>query len=406
MRQLKRPVVLGVGTVLLLLLGLIYAYSVLLAPLKAEYGWPVSGMTSIFALSICAFTVGGLLSGKLVGMKQTRGGLLLGAAFLLAGFLGVSRCPTEGSLPFVAVMYGILASFGIGIAYNIVIPVVSAWFPDKPGFAQGACLMGFGMGGFLFGPLVTGLYGTFPWRGVLALVGVVFACLTAASSLVIRIPSREEICLPLGGLERADAGGGESSVRRVLASPIFYLEFLFLFFMGSNGMGVTGIGRELPLALGLDDMAAAFVIGFVNIGSGIGRLGGGILLDRAGCERSMLGIASLAVAASVLMSASLLLGSVAIQTVACLACGVAWGSGIVTMPFITRREWGQEGLAGNMALVNTYSIFGALAGSLGSGLVVEATGSFYPVFGTMFVFASAALLVAWRMKCLRGRSRA
>lgn len=406
MGRTRRSVVLCVGMALLLFLGLIYAYSVLLAPLKAEFAWPMSGMTFIFALSISAFTVGGLVSGRLMARGRVRGGLLLGASLLLVGFLGVPHAAGAESLAFAALMYGVLASFGIGIVYNIVIPVVSAWFPDKPGFAQGVCLMGFGMGGFLLGPLATGLYAMFPWRVVIGCLGVVFAALIVASSFVIRAPRLDEIGLPepVAGPAR-DAGAGEGECHGLLSSPVFYLEFLFLFFMGSNGMGITGIGRELPLTLGVDDMAAAFIIGFVNIGSGIGRFGGGVLLDRIGCERSMLGIAVMGVASPAIVAASLAMGSVALQLAGCLLFGVSWGAAIVTMPFITRREWGQADLAQNMAVVNTYSIFGALAGSFGAGLLIEATGSFYPVLGVMVVFALGALLVACGMARLRASIR-
>lgn len=406
MGRTKRSVVLCVGMALLLFLGLIYAYSVLLAPLKAEFAWPMSGMTFIFALSISAFTVGGLASGRLMARRSVRRGLLLGASLLLVGFLGVPHAAGAESLAFAALMYGMLASFGIGLVYNIVIPVVSAWFPDKPGFAQGVCLMGFGMGGFLLGPLATGLYAMFPWRVVIGCLGVVFAALIVASSFVIRAPRFDEIGLPepVAGPAR-DAGAGEGECHGLLSSPVFYLEFLFLFFMGSNGMGITGIGRELPLTLGVDDMAAAFIIGFVNIGSGIGRFGGGVLLDRIGCERSMLGIAVMGVASPAIVAASLAMGSVALQLSGCLLFGVSWGAAIVTMPFITRREWGQADLAQNMAVVNTHSIFGALAGSFGAGLLIEATGSFYPVLGVMVVFALGALLVACGMARLRASIR-
>lgn len=406
MGRTKRSVVLCVGMALLLFLGLIYAYSVLLAPLKAEFAWPMSGMTFIFALSITAFTVGGLASGRLMARRRVRRGLLLGASLLLVGFLGVPHAAGAESLAFAALMYGMLASFGIGLVYNIVIPVVSAWFPDKPGFAQGVCLMGFGMGGFLLGPLATGLYAMFPWRVVIGCLGVVFAALIVASSFVIRAPRLDEIGLPepVAGPAR-DAGAGEGECHGLLSSPVFYLEFLFLFFMGSNGMGITGIGRELPLTLGVDDMAAAFIIGFVNIGSGIGRFGGGVLLDRIGCERSMLGIAVMGVASPAIVAASLAMGSVALQLSGCLLFGVSWGAAIVTMPFITRREWGQADLAQNMAVVNTHSIFGALAGSFGAGLLIEATGSFYPVLGVMVVFALGALLVACGMARLRASIR-
>lgn len=398
----KRSGILCAGMLLLLFLGLIYAYSVLLAPLKAEFAWPVSGMTLIFALSICAFTLGGLLSGQIVRSGRIRAGLLLGAGLLLAGFLGISMVPAEGSLAFAATMYGVVASFGIGAVYNIVIPMVSAWFPDKPGFAQGLCLMGFGMGGFLLGPLVTSLYACLAWRRVMVGVGAVFAALIVASSLLIRAPRLDEIGLPEPASDMP-SGKGETrgSLRMMLSSPIFYLEFLFLFFMGSSGMGITGIGRELPLALGVGDMAASFIIGFVNIGSGIGRFGGGVLLDRVGCERSMVGIAVVGIVSPIVVALSLAAGSVSLQVLGCLLFGVSWGAAIVTMPFITRREWGQEGLAQNMAVVNTYSILGAIAGSFGAGMLAELTNSYYPVLAIMVAFAVLALAVAWRMLGLR-----
>lgn len=398
----KRSGILCAGMLLLLFLGLIYAYSVLLAPLKAEFAWPVSGMTLIFALSICAFTLGGLLSGQIVRRGRIRAGFLLGAGLLLAGFLGISMVPAEGSLAFAAAMYGVVASFGIGVVYNIVIPMVSAWFPDKPGFAQGLCLMGFGMGGFLLGPLVTSLYACLAWRRVMVGVGVAFAALIVASSLIIRAPRLDELGLPEPASDMP-SGKGESrgSLREVLSSPIFYLEFLFLFFMGCNGMGITGIGRELPLALGVGDMAAAFIIGFVNIGSGIGRFGGGVLLDRVGCERSMVGIAVVGIVSPVVVALSLVAGSVSLQVLGCLLFGISWGAAIVTMPFITRREWGQEGLAQNMAVVNTYSILGAIAGSFGAGMLAELADSYYPVLAIMVVFAVLALAVACRMLGLR-----
>lgn len=61
----RRVLTLAVGTLLLLFLGLIYAYSVLMAPPKAQFDWSVSGMTLVFAISIVAFTIGNLLAGKI-----------------------------------------------------------------------------------------------------------------------------------------------------------------------------------------------------------------------------------------------------------------------------------------------------------------------------------------------------
>ena len=151
----RRVLTLAVGTLLLLFLGLIYAYSVLMAPLKAQFDWSVSGMTLVFAISIVAFTIGNLLAGKIESAVGVRPVYLLGAALLLAGFVGSSLVDGPSALTVVYLTYGVLASLGIGLVYNVVIPVVTSWFPDACGMAQGVSLMGFGMGGFLLGPVAT-----------------------------------------------------------------------------------------------------------------------------------------------------------------------------------------------------------------------------------------------------------
>ena len=83
----RRVLTLAVGTLLLLFLGLIYAYSVLMAPLKAQFDWSVSGMTLVFAISIVAFTIGNLLAGKIESAVGVRPVYLLGAALLLDGMI-------------------------------------------------------------------------------------------------------------------------------------------------------------------------------------------------------------------------------------------------------------------------------------------------------------------------------
>ena len=101
------------------------------------------------------------------------------------------------------------------------------------------------------------------------------------------------------------------------------------------------------------------------------------------------------------MAASLAQVSVGLQLIACLLFGLSWGAAIVTMPFITRREWGQENLAQNMAIVNTYSIFGSMVGSFGAGILAEACGSYTPVLAIMGALAVVALLIVSRMGHLR-----
>lgn len=403
----KRNKLLVVSTALLLFLGLIYAYSVLLAPLKVEFGWSVAQMTLVFALSICSFTLGSLAVGPLVRAKKNAVALLAGAAMLAAGFLGTAFASGGAALYMAYAAYGVAASFGIGWVYNVVIPTVTSWFPDKCGFAQGVCLMGFGAGGFVLGPVATQLYSVLPWRGTLVGFAVVFAALVAGSAVVLKAPGdaeASELAALAAGAGAGDADAAEVADDRFVSSgqmlrtPTFWLLYTFLFMLGSIGMGITGIGRELPLSLGASDLAAAVVIGFVNVGSGVGRLSCGIALDKLGRHRTMRIIGFGGTVAPVVMIASLLSGSLAVQAVACLLTGMSWGAAVVTMPFVSRTEWGLANMAQNMAMVNTYSIFASLVGSFGAGMLYGACGSFLPVLGIMTALGVASVLLANKLK--------
>ena len=400
-----------VSTALLLFLGLIYAYSVLLAPLKVEFGWSVAQMTLVFALSICSFTLGSLAVGPLVRAKKNAVALLAGAAMLAAGFLGTALASGGAALYMAYAAYGVAASFGIGWVYNVVIPTVTSWFPDKCGFAQGVCLMGFGAGGFVLGPVATQLYSVLPWRGTLVWFAVVFAALVAGGAAVLKAPGDAEAAELAALAAGADAGAGAGdadaaevaddrfvSSGQMLRTPTFWLLYAFLFMLGSIGMGITGIGRELPLSLGASDLAAAVVIGFVNVGSGVGRLSCGIALDKLGRHRTMRIIGFGGTVAPVVMIASLLSGSLAVQAVACLLTGMSWGAAVVTMPFVSRTEWGLANMAQNMAMVNTYSIFASLVGSFGAGMLYGVCGSFLPVLGIMTVLGVVSVLLANKLK--------
>ena len=400
----KRNKLLVVSTALLLFLGLIYAYSVLLAPLKVEFGWSVAQMTLVFALSICSFTLGSLAVGPLVRAKKNAVALLAGAAMLAAGFLGTAAASGTAALFMAYAAYGVVASFGIGWVYNVVIPMVTSWFPDKCGFAQGVCLMGFGAGGFVLGPVATQLYSVLPWRATLVGFAVAFAALVAGSAAALKSPGDAEAAELAARAAGAGDAGAEAaddrfvSTGQMLRTTTFWLLYAFLFMLGSIGMGITGIGRELPLSLGASDLAAAVVVGFVNVGSGVGRLSCGIALDKLGRGRTMRIIGFGGTAATVVMIVSLLSGSLAVQAAACLLTGMSWGAAVVTMPFVSRTEWGQANMAQNMAMVNTYSIFASLVGSFGAGMLYGVYGSFLPVLGIMTALGVASVLLANKLK--------
>ena len=88
-------------------------------------------------------------------------------------------------------------------------------------------------------------------------------------------------------------------------------------------MGLTGLGKEFPISLGADAVTAAFAIGFVNIGSGIGHLAGGAILDKLGRAKTMFIIAALFSVGVCVMALSVVTRSIPVQIAGCLVCGIS-----------------------------------------------------------------------------------
>ena len=85
---------LAVGVVLLLFLGLIYAWSVFRAPLAEEFGWSAPQLSVTFSISMMMFCIGGFVSGLITAKKGYRLTMILCAVFLAAGFILASRINT------------------------------------------------------------------------------------------------------------------------------------------------------------------------------------------------------------------------------------------------------------------------------------------------------------------------
>ncbi|MDR1815504.1 MAG: hypothetical protein LBR00_02325, partial [Clostridiales Family XIII bacterium] len=82
---------LAVATIVLIVAGLIYAWSIFRAPLSAAFpGWTSTQMSLTFTLSITFYCLGGFFAGRLSHRLSVAAILRISAATLLAGFLCIS----------------------------------------------------------------------------------------------------------------------------------------------------------------------------------------------------------------------------------------------------------------------------------------------------------------------------
>ena len=122
------------GVSMNLALGSLYAWSVFVAPLEAEFGWTRTQTALVFSIAIVTFAFSNVLAGRIQDVRGPRicaaiGATLVSTAFLLGSF--------TSSLPYLYIAFGFVVGLGNGFGYATPIPVGSKWFPDKRGLVVG-----------------------------------------------------------------------------------------------------------------------------------------------------------------------------------------------------------------------------------------------------------------------------
>ena len=114
MRSGKKIVPVFVGTVILLFSGIIYGWSILSAPIMAEFSDLSGGSLSLtFTLSMIFFCLGGLTAGIMAKRTTTRFRLILAGVMFFAGFQLAAQAK---GLALLYLGYGLCCGMGSGLS--------------------------------------------------------------------------------------------------------------------------------------------------------------------------------------------------------------------------------------------------------------------------------------------------
>ena len=192
----KRWLYLITGTVTLLFMGLIYAWSIFRAPIAELFtGWSISQLSLTFTISMVFFCIGGFISGLMSRSLSLRVRMLIAGAVLFIGFFAISTMDTGApgrSLMILYIFYGVFASTGVGIAYNGMLSAVNSWFPDKVGLASGTLLMGFGIGGLALGSVVEPMMGALGVLSVFRILSIANAAICLLAAVIVKMPGEAD----------------------------------------------------------------------------------------------------------------------------------------------------------------------------------------------------------------------
>jgi OFA family oxalate/formate antiporter-like MFS transporter len=301
---MNRWLVAGMGTLLQVCLGTVYAWSFFQNPIRAEFGWNNAQVMWIFSLAICCLGLaaawGGINLAKIGPTKLAMaGGALYGLGYLLAALAMQQR-----SLPLFYLGFGVVGGCGLGLGYVTPVATAAQWFPDRKGFVTGLVVMGFGLGAlFMSKVLAPVLMNAFDGDlvSVFGCIGVAMLILATAAGSFMRKPPAGYVpagFTPPPTSAAAQAAGDATTARDCLVSRRFIT--LWLFFFANICVGIMFIGMQSPmlqdlLKVGakytrLDPAAAkaalagagATLIAVSSLFNGVGRFFWGGLSDRIG----------------------------------------------------------------------------------------------------------------------------
>lgn len=381
------------GTISLMVAGVIYAWSILKAPLAEEFGWSGSELALNFTLTMCFYCLGGFFGGLFSKRLGSRISLLAAAVLSGLGFFLTSRL--SGGVVTLYLSYGVIAAFGIGISYNVIISTVSAWFPDQKGLCSGALLMGFGTSALVVGKLASALIEGPGWRTAFLTVGILLAVVLTVTALLLRRPGENDV-LPQPQQKRsADEESFEPKdypTGEMLRRPSFWLAFFCIVCLAAVGNTVFSFARDLALSVGAKAAFASTLVGILSVCNGLGRIAVGLVFDRYGRKRTMLLANGLTILAAGITLTAVLTNSLPLCVAGLCATGFSYGSAPTITSAFTSGFYGTKYFPLNYSVMN-FNLMGASFAATAAGSLVESTGGYAAPFILLLCLAGLSLIL-------------
>ena len=388
------------GVLMNLALGVIYAWSVFVAPFDADFGWTRTQVSVVFTIAILSvgswFVVAGFLQDRF-GPRPVAavGGVLYALGFLLASW-------TE-SLVWLYVTFGALAGAGNGFGYAIPIPVCSKWFPDRRGLAVGLVVGGYGAGSGIYGPLAREvLIPNYGWQGTMQISAAVFLVMTLAAAYLLENPPagyRPPTPAPTpaaGGARPAPAppAARDFGTAEMVRTPTFYL--LWVAYCLGAAAGLMVISQLVPVgeAAGLG-AAAGLGLTIGAVGNTGGRVLSGWMSDTFGRLNTLRLMVLLSAAALPLFY--LFAGQVALFYLLLAVIYYCYGTLLSVFASTCADFYGTRHMGVNYGLLFSAWGVAGIVGPVIAGRVFDASGDYETAFylaALLSVVALGALMLA------------
>jgi nitrate/nitrite transporter NarK len=360
-------------------------FGVLIIPIERTFGWDRWVISAAMSLRQLESGILSPVVGFLLDRFSSRKLIFWSAVISALGFIGLGF--TNGIVTFF-LFFAIISLGASGVSHAVTWPVIiSRWFRRKRGLAIGLAVTGpiFGSPVVILNTQIEEAYG---WRAVVIGYGIIILIGVTLLSMLVRDrpepyglrpdgdPPEEDACTKrsIGPSGRGPDTG--LTLRAVLRTKEFWLFTSYL--SGTFAVNSAFQVHMIPYFqqdIGLTSAWAAAVLSIVFIISGIGRVGGGYLLDTMDYRLV------LAVVAAMMGFALLYLQLVDVNTVSAtlpfaLMFGVSFGCLVPMRGAVGSIMFGTRAIGGILGILQGAPVAAGVIGPLVMGIIFDLNGNY------------------------------
>ena len=387
--------ILTLSVAAMLFAGILYAWSILKSPFASEFGWSPSDLALNFTLAMCFFCIGGLLGARLAKAWGHKLAIICAGIGSAIGFI-LTAMVSGDSILVLYLTYGVLAGLGIGIAYNVVISTVSAWFPDKKGLCSGCLMMGFGASALVIGNVANAMFNSsLGWRTAYWILGIAIGAVLIITALILKKPDAN---MPLPKPVASKKSGTEEftvsdyTSKQMLKRPSFWMAFAFITFLAATGSSVISFAKDLALSVHSPESLAVTLVGVLSVCNGFGRILTGAIFDILGRRKTLLIANFVTIGAAGITLLSVTIGSLPLCIIGLCITGISYGACPTITAAFTSAFYGMKNFSSNMACMTFTSMCASLIATV-SNNILESTGGYTVPFLMLLSLSIVALIL-------------
>ena len=203
--------------------------------------------------------------------------------FWVAGLLGTAYALSIHNLTLLYLFYGIIGGIGLGIGYITPVSTLVKYFPNRPGFATGLAIMGFGFASLIAGPLMQFLVAQVGLVNNFIILGLIYLVVMGASSLYLKAPQPKQPLRTTKDKSTMYVHNHGMLANDAMKTWQFGALWWIFFINITCGIGLLSLASPMAQeTIGMTPAAAASLVGIIGIFNGGGRIAWSTISDYFG----------------------------------------------------------------------------------------------------------------------------